>query len=168
MGAQGRLFEFVKLSKQIISNKKNIFNFKIIKQIIKILFNLSIIRYAVMYSYLRLKKNRIPSVLPDLNSKYFGIYHQIEQTPCYNSQIKLDKKKDILGQQLVKLNVRFNSIDFKTFLKSHEYLIKRIKMLRIGDLQKKYDKKILMQLFKNRINNFNSMAHHIGTTRMGS
>ena len=130
MGAQGRLFEFVKLSKQIISNKKNIFNFKIIKQIIKILFNLSIIRYAVMYSYLRLKKNRIPSVLPDLNSKYFGIYHQIEQTPCYNSQIKLDKKKDILGQQLVKLNLRFNSIDFKTVLKSHEYLIKRIKILK--------------------------------------
>jgi choline dehydrogenase-like flavoprotein len=169
MGAQGRLFELVKLSKQIISNKKNIFNFKIIKQIIKILFNLSIIRYAVMYSYLRLKKNRIPSVLPDLNSKYFGIYHQIEQTPCYNSQIKLDKKKDILGQQLVKLNLRFNSIDFKTVLKSHEYLIKRIKILKIGDLQKKYNKKILMQLFKNRINNnFNSMAHHIGTTRMGS
>ena len=168
MGAQSKLFDFLKLSKQVISNKKDIFNFNIIKEIVKIIFDLNILKYLIKYSYLRLKKNRIPSVLPDINSKYFGIFHQVEQTPCYNSQIKLDKKKDIFGQQLVKLNLRFNPIDFKTILKSHEYLIKKINKLKIGNFQKKYDKKFLMQLLKKQIKNFNSIAHHIGTTRMGS
>jgi len=78
------------------------------------------------------------------------------------------KKKYIFGQQLVKLNLRFNPIDFKTILKSHEYLIKKINKLKIGNFQKKYDKKFLMQLLKKQIKNFNSIAHHIGTTRMGS
>ena len=59
-------------------------------------------------------------------------------------------------------------MDTKTILKSHEYLIKKIKEFKIGNFQKKNTKQLLLKLYKNQIKSFNSMAHHMGTTRMSS
>ena len=98
----------------------------------------------------------------------FGLYHQVEQTPCYYSRLKLDKKKDTLGQNLIKLDLKFNSIDINTIWKSHEYLIKKIDKSKFGNIQKKYNKNILTKLYKQKLKKFNSMAHHMGTTRMST
>ena len=167
MGAQSKLFEFLILIKKIISNKKKLFKISLIKKVLKIIFDINTLKYLIKYSYLRLKKNRLPSILPNINSQYFGIYHQSEQTPCYDSCIKLDNKKDAHGLHKVKIKTRFNPIDLKTTIISHKYLINRIKTLKVGNIQKKINKKILIAMFKKNIKNFNSKAHHIGTTRMG-
>tara|TARA_Y100000741_G_scaffold361387_1_gene345253 strand:- start:964 stop:2592 length:1629 start_codon:yes stop_codon:yes gene_type:complete len=168
MGAQGKLFETLILLKKIISNKKNFINWKIIIQLTKILFNFYVLKYIIKFAYLRFEKNRIPSVLPNSSSKNFGLYHQIEQTPHYNSRLILDKKKDSFGQNLIKLDLKFNNLDINTILKSHEYLIKRINKYKFGNVSQQYNKDKLTKLFKQKIKKFNSMAHHMGTTRMNS
>ena len=126
------------------------------------------IKYLIKFSYLRFQKNRLPSVLPTPLSKNFGLYHQIEQTPCYYSRLKLDKKKDALGQNLIKLDLKFNSIDVDTMWKSHKYLIEKVNKSKIGIIQKKYDKNLLIKIYKQKLKKFNSMAHHMGTTRMST
>jgi choline dehydrogenase-like flavoprotein len=168
MGAEGKLFETLILFKKIISNKKDLFNWIIINQLIKVLFNFYVIKYLIKFSYLRFKKNRLPSILPTSLSKNFGLYHQVEQTPCYYSRLKLDKKKNTLGQNLIKLDLKFNSIDINTIWKSHEYLIKKIDKSKFGNIQKKYNKNILTKLYKQKLKKFNSMSHHMGTTRMSA
>tara|TARA_Y100000389_G_scaffold174570_1_gene184638 strand:+ start:3423 stop:5060 length:1638 start_codon:yes stop_codon:yes gene_type:complete len=168
MGSQQTLFDALILFKQINSNKRNIFKFKTIIKLIKVLLNFYNIKYIIKFTYLRLQRNRIPSILPDLSTKYFGIYHQVEQTPCYDSRLTLSKKRDIFKLPLIKLSLKFNSMDTKTILKSHKYLIKKIKEFKIGSFQKKNTKQLLLKHYKNQIKSFNSMAHHMGTTRMGS
>jgi choline dehydrogenase-like flavoprotein len=168
MGAQGKLFETLILLKKIISNKKNLFSWKIISPLFKVLFNFNVIKYLTKFSYLRFKKNRLPSLLPNSLSKNFGLYHQFEQTPCYHSRLKLDKKKDALGQNLIKLDLKFNSIDIDTMWKSHEYLIEKVNKSKIGIIQKKYNKNLLTKTYKQKLKKFNSMAHHMGTTRMST
>ncbi|MDC0619442.1 GMC family oxidoreductase [Candidatus Pelagibacter ubique] len=168
MGAHGELFDIVSLFKKIILNKKSLLSLKLILGLSKKLFNIKILIYLFKLFYLRLQKNRIPSILPNKKSKYFGIYFQIEQTPCFDSRLKLNKKKDRFGLNLIELNLKFNKIDVRTFLETHNYIITKIKENKIALFQKNYDRKILNKMFKQKLKKFNSMAHHIGTTRMSS
>ena len=166
MGVEGNLFELLILFKKIISNKKNIFNLKILKKMISVIFNFYILKYIINFTYLRFRYNRLPSLLPSKFSKNFGLYHQTEQTPCYNSFIKLNKKKDALGIPMVTLNLKFNTLDIKTVLKSHKYFIEKINKLKIQKFPLKFNKKRFQIMFHKKIKKFNSMAHHLGTTRM--
>ena len=169
MGKSGKLFKLIQVFKSISQNNYNIFFILKIKSIYKIIFYILILFPKLLkIFYLRMASNRLPSVLPEISSDYFGIYHQVEQTPCYNSQLKLDKKKDGFNQQLIKLKLKFNPIDFRTILESHNYLINKINKFNIGKLQKKYNKKILKKKLIKKIKEFNSNAHHLGTTRMGA
>ena len=110
----------------------------------------------------------MPSILPSISSKYFGIYHQFEQTPCFNSRIKLVNQKDKLGLKKVKLSIKFNSIDFKTLCENYKYLNSIFLKKNIGKFQNSFNQSILKKKYLKKIKTFNSSAHHIGTTRMGN
>jgi choline dehydrogenase-like flavoprotein len=166
MGAQGKLFEMLILYKKIISNKKNLCNFNIISKLISGLCNIHNLKYFIKFIFFRLKKNRLPSLLPGELSKYFGLYYQIEHTPCYYSRLTLDKKKDAFGVNMIKLNLKFNKVDLKTIFKTHSYLMDKMNTLKIVDFQKNYTSDKLLRMLKKKIKKFNSNAHHIGTTRM--
>ena len=47
----------------------------------------------------------------------------------------------------------------------YEYFIQRYTSIKAGDFQKK-NRKTLTKLLQKKMKNFNSMAHHSGTTRM--
>jgi choline dehydrogenase-like flavoprotein len=115
----------------------------------------------------RYQKNKSPGVLPNINSKFLGLYFQSEHTPNYNSRITIEKnKKDHLGLPKVKVKIKFNEIDKKSVVKAHEFFIKRFIETKAGNLQKKNSKKEIEHLIKQDIKSFDSIAHNLGTTRM--
>ena len=90
----------------------------------------------------RFQKNRLPSVLPNINSKLLGLYFQSEHTPNYKSRITIEKnKKDHLGLPKVKVEIKFNEIDKRSIVKAHDLFIKRFISTKAGNLQEKYSKK---------------------------
>jgi len=118
-------------------------------------------------AFKRCQNNRLPSVLPNINSKVLGLYFQSEHTPNYNSRITIEKnKKDRLGLPRVKVEIKFNEIDKKSVIKAHDLFTKRFIDTKAGNLQKKYRKKEIEYLIKQNVKSFNSISHHIGTTRM--
>ena len=180
IGYGGYIYSFVHLLKFIISLYKKIFrsNYKFSlkkkeKEFLIVNFKLFIKNFFVIIpkiiiiAFQRLKKNRLPSVLPEKNSKFLGLYFQAEQTPCYDSRIiVVENRKDSQGIPKVKVKIKFNKIDKKTILKAHEYFVQRFIKIKAGKFQKKYNKKILTNLLEKQIKNFNSGSHYLGTTRM--
>ncbi len=167
MGTEGEFFYLINLIKnlkkngirKLFNNKKNLFLL-----IIKIFYFFPRI---ISLIYLRLQKKRLPSILPSISTKYFGIYHQIEQTPCHESRIRLIGIKDKLGLNKVKLILRFNKIDLKTLYLSYKYFLSSLKTKKLGLLKGNFNFSIIEKNYLRKLKKFNSNAHHLGTTRMG-
>lgn len=169
MGKESNFFELLNLLRLFKNKEYKILKKKFYKNKLSIMKNFIIfIPKLLSISYLRLKSNRLPSILPSISSKYFGIYHQFEQTPCFNSRIKLVNQKDKLGLKKVKLSIKFNSIDFKTLCENYKYLNSIFLKKNIGKFQNSFNQSILKKKYLKKIKTFNSSAHHIGTTRMGN
>jgi hypothetical protein len=167
MGNEGELFIFINLIKNFKKNsiKKLFYNKKnLILLMVKIFYFFPKI---VSLIYLRFQKKRLPSILPSISTKYFGIYHQIEQTPCFDSRIQLIKSKDKLGLNKVKLTLRFNKIDLKTLYLSYKYFLSSLKIKNIGLIKGNFNFSMIEKNYLRNLKKFNSNAHHLGTTRMG-
>ena len=167
MGAEAELFFIINLIKNFRKNNiKKLFHKKknLLLFIIKLFYFFPRI---VSLIYLRFQKKRLPSILPSISTKYFGIYHQIEQTPCFDSRIQLIRNKDKLGLNKAKLILRFNKIDLKTLYLSYKYFLSSLKTKNIGLLKGNFNFSVIEKNYLKKLKKFNSHAHHLGTTRMG-
>lgn len=121
------------------------------------LFNLAKMRFA---------KRRLPFILPSINSNQFCLYFQTEHLPNRNSRIYLSDKQDILGIPLPIVSIDFQTIDIETIVTAHKIFVDRFIEKEIGEIVFNEDK--LREFLRIKIDNFNSSAHHLGTTRMSS
>lgn len=115
---------------------------------------------------LRMSGRRIPIVLPDRRIPIKHLTFQGEQAPDPESRVVLCDERDALGVPRLSVHVRFSPIDFETVRVFHRVF---------GDFVRARGHRPLMDadevaatLEKNMRAAFNSNAHHVGTTRMGT
>jgi len=107
----------------------------------------------------------LPSLLPSKNSKYWGLFFQAEQVPNRESRIILSKtQKDALGMPRVEVHIAFKKIDTESLVKAHNLFAEKYRASGIGEII--YSEEGFRKYLKNKLANFNSYAHHMGTTRM--
>ena len=130
------IYSFVHLAKFILSIYQNIisknYEFSLEKREKKLLiYNCKIIiknffiliPKIIIIAFQRLKKNRLPFILPRKDSKFLSLFFQAEHTPNYNSRITIEKnKKDHLGLPKAKVEIKFNEIDKKSIVKLTNFL----------------------------------------------
>jgi choline dehydrogenase-like flavoprotein len=115
----------------------------------------------------RFQKRRLPFVLPPVNSKTLGLYFQTEQIPNPESRITISENEfDNLGIPRAIVNIEFTEMDKKTIIESHRIFIERYIKAGIGSII--FTEEKLIQFIEKKILNFNSSAHHLGTTRMSN
>lgn len=113
------------------------------------------------------KSRRLPSILPSVRSPYLGLYFQAEQTPNPDSRITLSEDQvDEHGMPRAKVDLRFTEQDLRTIVAAHALFRERYQASGAGEFV--YDEPGLIDYMSNRFLNFNSGAHHIGTTRMAT
>ena len=113
----------------------------------------------------RFQKRRLPFVLPNVNSEKLGLYFQTEHMPNPNSRISLDDNSvDALGIPRVNVHIEFNELDKKTIISAHNFFMERYAVANVGSWS--YTESGLNKFIDEKINAFNSAAHHLGTTRM--
>ena len=115
----------------------------------------------------RFPERRIPSILPSEKTGYWGVLFQTEQTPRRDSRVTVSKQEfDAIGTPRLVADIRFNSEDFESIVRSHNLFISRFEKSGAGSYI--YSEEGLRSYLENIINSFHSNAHHIGTTRMSS
>lgn len=113
----------------------------------------------------RFQKRRLPFVLPNVNSEKLGLYFQTEHMPNPNSRIFLDEKKvDALGIPRAVVHIEFNEMDKKTIKAAHNIFMNQYVKANAGDFS--FSESGLDEFINQKIDSFNSSAHHLGTTRM--
>ena len=176
-GHRDALFSSVYLTKSFLSivkqksSKKILSKYKqlkpAIKQHAKNVFSngFSLIPQIASLATKRFSKRRLPYVLPSIKSKYLGLYFQSEHMPNPASRITLSNQHyDALGIPRAVVNIAFSDIDIQTILKAHHLFINRYITATAGEML--YNESALLEYINGRISNFNSAAHHLGTTRM--
>ena len=107
----------------------------------------------------------LPSLLPSKKSKYWGLFFQAEQVPNRESRITLsDTQKDALGMPRVEVNINFKEIDTESLVEAHNLFVKSYRESGAGEII--YTEAGFRHYLKHKLTNFNSYAHHMGTTRM--
>jgi choline dehydrogenase-like flavoprotein len=113
------------------------------------------------------KDRRLPSVLPSVRSKYLGLYYQAEQVPNRDSRITLSPDQvDEHGTPRAVVDLAFTEQDIRTVVEAHRIFVDRYRASGAGELI--FDEQQLTTYVRHRFENFNSGAHHIGTTRMAT
>jgi choline dehydrogenase-like flavoprotein len=113
----------------------------------------------------RMKKRRLPSILPSVHSRFLGLYFQAEQTPNPDSRITLAKDQvDAHGVPRAKVDLRFTELDIHTIVEAHKLFVDRYRAAGAGEIV--YDEQNLTKYLRERFQKFNSAGHYIGTTRM--
>ncbi len=145
------LNDFIKL----IKFKKLNFNFliyplNIIEQIYMNIPHSNLNKYF-LYIYSKFKKKfNLP-----YNFLCFDLLYHGEQSPNYNSMLKLSNQKDIFNQNKIELHWNFSKVDYETV----NYFKKKINDF--INLNNHYS------FHQNSKINFEDCSHHSGTTRMG-
>lgn len=119
-----------------------------------------VLRYRV------LSKRRLPTVLRgrDLDSQY--LYFQVEHAPNPDSRLLLHDEKDAFGMPRLLLKIRFSEMDIRTIQYFHRLLKRRFEDSGTGQFLCAEEE--LLAYVRERLENFYSMGHHAGTTRMSA
>lgn len=113
----------------------------------------------------RLSKRRLPFVLPSKKSHYWGLFFQAEQRPNRDSRVYLSaSEKDAFGMPRAEVNIAFTEKDITSIVTAHRLFINNFRQKKLGEVV--YSDEGLRQFLRQQICEFNSSAHHIGTTRM--
>ena len=108
---------------------------------------------------------RLPSILPSLKEPLLGLYFQSEHMPNPESRVTLSSdENDEHGVPRAVVNVSFSDLDLQTILEAHQIFMDRYAEAGAG--QASFDRSELREYLVGRCSNFNSGAHHLGTTRM--
>ncbi|ALI98882.1 GMC oxidoreductase [Rufibacter tibetensis] len=107
----------------------------------------------------------LPARLPSKNSKFWGLFFSAEQTPNRNSRITLSQtSQDALGMPRVNVQIAFTENDVESLVKAHNLFVARFRKKNLGKIE--YTEDGFREYLLNRLQHFNSYAHHMGTTRM--
>lgn len=126
----------------------------------------SVIPHLLKSGWKRLIHQRSPFILPSVHSPWLYLYFQTEHMPNPESRIILSEAKDRLGIPLPVIKPAFSDIDIDTLVVSHEIFFERFETQNKG--RGNLDSDHLRQFVQDKIRNFNSGAHHLGTTRMAA
>ncbi|QRM57749.1 GMC family oxidoreductase [Sinorhizobium sp. BG8] len=113
-----------------------------------------------------LTKRRLPILLPrkeDLNNR-FALYYQSEHMPNPESRVMLRPERDALGTPRLDVRVAFTEMDVKTIVRTHQIIGEQFGKTATGELV--VDDAPLEDAVRDQLRHFDSIAHHIGTTRM--
>lgn len=113
-----------------------------------------------------LSKRRLPILLPskDMLKNRFELYYQAEHVPNPDSRVMLHPELDAFGMPRLEVRVAFSEQDVRTVLRLHAVIKEQFRKTATGDLV--FDEEELEARVRDKLQNFNSAAHHLGTTRM--
>ena len=117
--------------------------------------------------YQRVTQKKKPLRLPSVHSKWLYLYFQTEHMPNPESRVTLIRNvKDRLGVPIPVVKVAFSEQDIDTVFAAHKIFFERFEKLNKGKIS--YNEEGLRQFIMDNIENFNSVAHHLGTTKMSN
>jgi len=105
-------------------------------------------------------------VLPPKSDNNFHLFYQAEHAPNPASRVVLSAQRDALGMPRLEARIAFSQIDVRTVLAAHQLMKRRFEESGTGELV--FDDAALLEKLESDIKHFNSSAHHMGTTRMGT
>lgn len=112
------------------------------------------------------RRRRLPFVLPKPTDGIYYLFYQGEHCPSSESRLELSIETDGLGMPRLRLKPAFSDLDLHTALRAHEMMRKRFQESGTGVMD--YDPGKLRAQLQDCLRNFNSSAHHLGTTRMSA
>jgi choline dehydrogenase-like flavoprotein len=124
----------------------------------------NVIPAAIGAGFRRVANKRVPLRLPSINSKWLHIYFQTEHMPNPESRIVLSETLDRLGVPVPIVKVAFSESDIETVIASLAIFFERFEEQKKGKIY--FDRENLREFLMSKIANFDSVAHHLGTTRM--
>lgn len=111
-----------------------------------------------------LARRRLPMVLGSPTGDRFPLAFQTEHMPNPGSSVSLGPACDAFGVPRLSVHVAFCDLDVETIVGLHEQIAGRLEASGVGYLE--YGSADLRASVASLLTNFNSGAHHLGTTRM--
>lgn len=117
-------------------------------------------------AYTRLfRKRRLPILLPPKKINRFPLFYQTEHAPLYDSRVLLDSNSvDEFGMPRLEARIQFSEVDHRTCSTFVRLFKKRFEEAGLGTFDLTEDEERLLDHPDPM--DFNSNAHHVGTTRM--
>lgn len=112
----------------------------------------------------RNQDRRLPSVLLPKDSPFQYFFYQSEQVPNPDSRITLSHEMDPMGIPKAQVGIRFKEMDTKTIVEFHRAMSQRFAETGTGEFS--FDEGKLREEVQEKIRDFHSGSHFIGTTRM--
>jgi choline dehydrogenase-like flavoprotein len=109
-------------------------------------------------------RRRLPFVLPPKDHNHYSLYYQSEHAPNPESRVVLHTEKDFFGMPRLLVKIKFSELEIETVLRAHRLIRDQFKATKTGELE--YDEAALSEDVRHEIEEFNSSAHQLGTTRM--
>jgi choline dehydrogenase-like flavoprotein len=114
----------------------------------------------------RSQQPRLPFILPYRSQAQDALFFQAEHAPNPDSRLVLGAQVDEFGVPKIEARIRFSEIDHRTITAFYGQLDHGLRSSGLGYFE--YDKAELEGYLEGIISRFNSMAHHLGTTRMSA
>lgn len=114
----------------------------------------------------RARSPRLPFILPHDARAQDALFFQAEQAPNPASRLTMSDEVDEFGMPRIRPQVRFSQVDYDTVTTFYRELDRALRAERLGCIE--YVESELIDSMVASTKNFNSMAHHLGTTRMSA
>ena len=111
-------------------------------------------------------KTRLPFILPTRYESKMALWVQSEHAPHQHSKVELGEERDHFGWKRLCVSVGFGDKDRETLRVFYRLLQKQLRDAGVGDLH--YDEEGLDRFIDERIRDYSSGNHHIGTAKMGA
>jgi choline dehydrogenase-like flavoprotein len=111
-------------------------------------------------------KRRLPFILPSKSVNNYCLYYQSEHAPNPASRVVLHTERDFFGLPRLLVKIAFTDLDVQTVLQTHRIIRNQFAKTQTGELF--YEESVLRDDIKHEVEDFNSSAHQIGTTRMSA
>lgn len=121
---------------------------------------------VVRQVWLRVQSPRLPFILPYRSRAQDELFFQAEHAPNPQSRLLLADERDEFGMPRLTPRVRFCEIDYRTVTAFYRRLDQALRADGLGYLD--YEPSELDEYLQELTTTFNSVAHHIGTTRMSA
>lgn len=107
---------------------------------------------------------RRPFLLPHQRRNRDSLFFQSEHAPNRESRVVLSRERDEFGMPRLEPHIAFSSIDEETVVGFYSLLDGALRREGVGHLE--WSEELLRTHLRQTKRDFNSNAHHIGTTRM--
>ena len=111
-------------------------------------------------------RRRLPTVIARALDRKLAICFQGEHVPNRDSRVVLGDDVDAHGLRRLVAKPRFTDLDVRTLVESHRLVAQVVEQQGVGRLH--WDEQAIIDNIRAQMRSFNSVAHHIGTTRMSA